>query len=131
MSAINFSSSASKNSQPIYDAVEASNRLGYTYINIDQLSQIICRSSETIRTQITREPHKLPPRVPFTDGTTSVVWMLKSVWKWQDKMESTDCEILELTPTNKSRRGAPTATEKKAAHLVGLSVSEYRKSQAG
>ncbi|ADL55554.1 hypothetical protein [Gallionella capsiferriformans] len=122
--------SAALQISPSFDVVEASHSFGNAFVNIDQLARIICRSPATIRTQVTREPNKLPPRVKFKDGTTSVVWSLKTVWSWLDQLENNEINVLsDAAPAYpKSKRGKPTNVEKNAAQSVGMSVIEYRKS---
>ncbi len=102
-------------------AIESSQNVGRVVISIDELSKILNRSVATIRTQVSREPSKLPKR--FLDGTSSVRWLLRDVWKWQDECSS----ITPLsTDTSIVRRGAPSAKEKEAAQKLGVSVKQYR-----
>jgi len=109
------------------NAVQLSVQSGRIIIGIDELSSIIHRASATIRTQATRETHKLPPR--FRDGSNSVLWRLCDVWAWQDQLAGQPAASSLSIPSDKpvKRRGAPTAAEKLAARNAGFaSVAEYR-----
>lgn len=109
-------------------AIQLSVSTGRIIIGIDELSEIIHRASATIRTQATRETHKLPPR--FRDGSNSVLWRLCDVWAWQDQLAGQPAATPQSDKPVK-RRGAPTAAEKLAAKNSGFaSVAEYRSAQA-
>lgn len=114
------------------NAFSLSASAGHILIGIKELAQILHRAEATVRTQATREPHKLPPR--FRDGTNSVLWRLCDVWAWQDKLAGSPTipapapAYADVKPAK--RRGAPTAAEKLAAKNAGFaSVAEYRTSQ--
>lgn len=113
---------------------------GCQLIGIKELALRLHRAEATVRTQVTREPEKLPPRFYITNkkqGVTvdsnQVVWMLSVVCEWMIQQQSTTLAISEPSISsqkpNAKRRGAPTATEKLAARNAGLSVRELRASQ--
>lgn len=110
-------------------AIQLSVQSGRIIIGIDELAEIIHRAPATVRTQATRETHKLPPR--FRDGTNSVLWRLGDVWAWQDQLAGQPAASTSpSTDKPRKRRGAPTASEKLAAKNAGFaSVAEYRSAQ--
>lgn len=94
-------------------------------IGIPELAARLNRALATVRTQVTREPGKLPPRF-FIPGSSQVAWMLSDVLAWMmagRDMQATNPPVKDLA---RRRRGAPTATEKLAARNAGLSVHEFR-----
>lgn len=94
-------------------------------IGIPELAARLNRAVATVRTQVTREPGKLPPRF-FIPDSSQVVWMLSDVLAWMmagRDMQATNPPVKDLA---RRRRGAPTATEKLAARNAGLSVHEFR-----
>lgn len=105
---------------------------GCQLIGIQELAKRLHRAESTVRTQVTREPGKLPPRF-FIPGSNQVVWMLSIVCDWMIQQQSTTLDTSEPSISsqkpNGKRRGAPTAAEKLAAHTAGLSVRELRASQ--
>lgn len=110
------------------NAIQLSQSAGCILIGIDELAEILHRAPATIRTQATREPHKLPRRI--SDGTNSVLWRLYDVWAWLDQLAGHPATPAPSTPSNKplKRRGAPTAAEKLAAKNAGYaSVAVYRR----
>ena len=103
---------------------------GCQLIGIEQIAERIHRAVSTVRTQVSREPEKLPPRF-LIHGSNQVVWMLRVVIDWMIQQQASS--ILPSSPLKKKggkRRGAPTATEKLAARNAGVSVSEFRATQA-
>lgn len=105
---------------------------GCRLIGIKELALRLHRAEATVRTQVTREPGKLPPRF-FIPGSNQVVWMLSVVCDWMIQQQSTTLAISEPSISsqkqNAKRRGAPNAAEKLAARAAGLSVRELRASQ--
>lgn len=114
-------------------AQQLSAHAGRIIIGIDELAAIIHRAPATIRTQASREPHKLPTR--FRDGTNSVLWRLCDVWAWQDQLAGSPVLSIHPAPAHADakpakRRGAPTAAEKLAARNAGFaSVAGFRSAQ--
>lgn len=102
---------------------------GCQLIGIKELASRLRRAESTVRTQVTREPGKLPPRF-FIPGSNQVVWMLSVVCDWMLQQQSTTLPgSIPFTPPpkpNAKRRGAPTAEEKLAARKAGVSVRELR-----
>lgn len=99
---------------------------GCQLIGVHQLAQRLHRSVATVRTQVTREPKKLPPRFPI-NGSNQVVWMLSVVIDWMIQQQATShLPSTQSTNINGKRRGAPTAREKLAAKSAGMTVSEFR-----
>ena len=114
------------------DSFLASQSQGFILVDIDQLSAIISRAQATIRTQVTREPHKLPAR--FNDGTNAVRWLLKDVWEWLESRSNPTAQGFQHVPVSAApaknevtkRRGRPTKAEIDAARKDGITVSELR-----
>lgn len=112
---------------------------GCKLIGIKELSIQLKRSEATIRTQVTREPWKLPPRFP---GTSQVLWMWSVVIAWQINEQSkilNASKPAQITQNNMqpsmslstNRRGAPTKKEKAEAKASGFSsVAEWRASNS-
>lgn len=109
-----------------FDAVSLLTDCGYKLINPAELAEILDRSIHTIRSQVSREPHKLPPRAKTR--CSQIAWRLKDVVAWLD---GDDVAEVSLSPTNtdKLKRGAPSGAEKALAKKAGMTVSEYRKAQ--
>ena len=107
---------------------------GCMLIGIAELAQRLHRAEATIRTQVTREPEKLPPRF-LIPSSSQVVWMLSTVIEWMVKQQSSAFPTPATEPLKSSikpsakRRGAPTGLEKLAARNLGMSVSAYRAAQ--
>jgi hypothetical protein len=105
---------------------------GCQLIGIQELALRLHRAEATVRTQVTREPGKLPPRF-FIPGSNQVVWMLSVVCDWMIQQQSTTLAISEPSISsqkpNAKRRGAPNAHEKLAARNAGKTVAEYRVAQ--
>ncbi len=108
---------------------------GCKLIGIPELAIHLKRSEATIRTQVTRENWKLPPRFP---GTTQVLWMWSVVISWQIQQQSkslkSDSNSAQShhpssTPLGTKRRGAPSKAEQREARNAGLTVPEYRARQ--
>lgn len=98
-------------------------------IGIPELAARLNRAVDTVRTQVTREPGKLPPRF-FIPGSSQVVWMLFDVLAWM--MAGRDMQATKPSVKDSAkRRGAPTAKEKLAALNAGMTVREYRAAQFG
>lgn len=98
-------------------------------IGIRELANRLYRKEATIRTQVSREPNKLPPRFPIP-GSNQVVWMLATVINWMlEQQQKSDSFCMNNTadvPMRNSRRGAPSAKEKIDARNAGMSVTQYR-----
>lgn len=94
-------------------------------IGIPELAARLNRAVATIRTQVTRQPEKLPPRF-FIPGSSQVVWMLSEVLVWMTAGRDLQVTKLPVIDPAKQRRGAPTAKERLAAHNAGLTTKEYR-----
>jgi len=112
---------------------------GCKLIGIKELSIQLKRSEATIRTQVTREEWKLPPRFP---GTSQVLWMWSVVIAWQINEQSKSLNpsrpaqlfqhnMQSSMPLSTKRRGAPTTKEKAEAKASGFSsVAEWRASNS-
>lgn len=99
---------------------------GCQLIGVHQLAQRLHRSVATVRTQVTREPAKLPPRFPIP-GSSQVVWMLSVVIDWMIQQQANShLPSTPITKLNGKRRGAPTTREKLAAKSAGMSITEFR-----
>lgn len=110
-------------------AVLASEGIGMRYVGVEELSVIIGRAVSTVRTQVTREPWKLPPQ-PQNKTTTQVQWLLATVWVWMGEQSNiTNSPTPPISASSKKRRGAPNAAEKLAALGAGMSVRELRAAQ--
>lgn len=94
-------------------------------IGIPELAARLNRAVATIRTQVTRQPEKLPPRF-FIPGSSQVVWMLSEVLVWMTAGRDLQVTKPPVIDPAKRRRGAPTAKERLAAHNAGLTTKEYR-----
>ncbi len=99
---------------------------GCQLIGITQLAERLNRAAATVRTQVTREPQKLPPRF-LMPGSNQVAWMLSVVIEWMVQQQSSSLfPSASLKTTGGRRRGAPTSAEKMAAAKAGMSVTEFR-----
>ncbi len=54
-------------------------------IGINELAAMIGLSPKTVRVEVTRRPHVLPPRVIFPGGRR-VLWRLIDVTKWMARL---------------------------------------------
>jgi hypothetical protein len=108
-------------------SIKESEIQGMRYIGVEELAIILGRSISTVRTQVTREPEKLPPQ-PKNKTTTQVRWLLATVWEWMLLMEDgpTECVSIDSPSSPKKRRGAPTAKEKIDAQNAGMSIFKFR-----
>ena len=70
------------------------------FLTIDQLAPLIARKTATIRTQLTRAPHLLPPRAPIP-GVRHVLWFKADVIQWLDSFR-------QLRGSNDASSRAPT-----------------------
>jgi predicted DNA-binding transcriptional regulator AlpA len=50
-------------------------------LDIDALSKLMRRSSSTIAAEVTKAPHKLPPRLKLP-GSRKVLWLASDVETW-------------------------------------------------
>ena len=50
-------------------------------ITIQQLAEILNRSPSTIATEVSKSPHKLPPRLKLP-GSRKVLWLKSDVEDW-------------------------------------------------
>jgi hypothetical protein len=71
---------------------------GLETIKVAELSQILGRSPATIRTQLCREPQRVPPHLP---GSWPKVWRLVTVLKWLNEQENNQTAI--ITPAKRGR----------------------------
>lgn len=53
-------------------------------IDIDELAKLLNRSKNTVRVDITRRPHTLPPQIKLP-GSRMIRWRLKDVRDWIEK----------------------------------------------
>lgn len=76
-------------------------------LDLYDLSSILKKTAASIRTDLCRSPHRLPPRL-YVPGSAKVLWLKKDVLEWLE-----GCK----TPTPRSpkpvppRRGRPTKSE--------------------
>lgn len=93
-------------------------------IGIPELAARLNRAVATIRTQVTRQPEKLPPRF-FIPGSSQVAWLLSDVLAWM--VAGRDIQVTNPPIKDPAkRRGAPSSKEKIAATNAGLSIHEFR-----
>lgn len=50
-------------------------------VDINELAKILHRSPHTIATEVTKAPHKLPPRLRLP-GSRKVLWLRADVDQW-------------------------------------------------
>lgn len=57
-------------------------------LNIQDLSKLLHRSETTIAAEVTKAPHKLPPRLKLP-GARKVLWLEEDVRKWINEHRAT------------------------------------------
>lgn len=53
-------------------------------LTIKELATVLKRSPTTIATEVTKAPHKLPPRLKLP-GSRKVLWLATDVERWLDE----------------------------------------------
>lgn len=53
-------------------------------LGIEELAQLLHRSPTTIASEVTKAPHKLPPRLRLP-GSRKVLWLRTDVFQWIHK----------------------------------------------
>lgn len=79
-------------------------------LNSDQLAVLLDRAPSTVRGDVSRAPHKLPPWCS-PPGSTRKVWLTSTVLAWLEKHQTAPAAALAPTPLPtlepKPRRGRP------------------------
>ena len=58
-------------------------------LTIKDLASILNRSPATIATEVSKAPHKLPPRL-YLPGSRRVLWLQEDVEKWINELRTTE-----------------------------------------
>jgi predicted DNA-binding transcriptional regulator AlpA len=58
-------------------------------LDIDELSKLMRRSASTIAAEVTKAPHKLPPRLKLP-GSRKVLWLASDVEAWLHRFRTTN-----------------------------------------
>lgn len=82
-------------------------------LTIDELSSYLHKSVASIRSDVSRNPHALPPicRLP---GTKRLLWRVEDVERWLAKHVVVLDTMTPLTVSTPVRRGRPSKSEQVA-----------------
>lgn len=84
---------------------------GLETVNVDGLAQILRRSPATIKTQMSRDPERVPPAFP---GSWPTMWRLITILEWMDKIEgrapTRPNPLLKYDDPPQPKRGRPRNT---------------------
>lgn len=97
-------------------------------IDVEQLATILHKSVSSIRSDNTRSPGLLPPRVKIS-GNKRLLWRLQDVEAWLARhVERPEREIHTPKPPKvafPAKRGRPTKVEQINKQRLALKVREY------
>lgn len=84
---------------------------GLETVSVDGLAKILGRSPATIKTQMSRQPDRVPPAFP---GSWPTMWRLITVLEWMDKIEGRATTrpnpLLTAQEPQQPKRGRPRNT---------------------